>query len=259
MAQMNKQWLWAIPVCAAALIMGGCQEKPATQSEKSQTEATRKTATIPLIQAKVVRINIPQKQFCDEQGCTQYDLQTIQTNVQWIDDYFLQRIKKDVPDAFIRQEQTKNTVDTQAGLNENSIFVRFVAQQYNLATFAIQSYNYAAGAAHGMHHEEFVTFDLSTQKRLALTDLLKPGVETQVAEALYDENSVWLQQHSIERSKLQLSDNYYYGANGIVFVYPLYELASYAEGMSELTLPYMVAKDLIKTEYLPVLPEYDTP
>ncbi|MGL5403789.1 MAG: RsiV family protein, partial [Acinetobacter sp.] len=46
-----------------------------------------------------------------------------------------------------------------------------------------------------------------------------------------------------------------YGVNGIVFVYPLYELASYAEGMSELTLPYYSAKKFIKSEYLPSLPK----
>ena len=82
------------------------------------------------------------------------------------------------------------------------------------------------------------------------------NVEAKVADALYEANSNWLQQHNIERAKLQLSDNYYYGVNGIVFVYPLYELASYAEGMSELTLPYLMTKDLIKAEYLPSLPEY---
>ena len=64
-------------------------------------------------------------------------------------------------------------------------------------------------------------------------------------------------QKDITRDKLQLSDNYYYGVNGIVFVYPLYELTSYAEGMPELKLPYQTAKDLIKPEYLPSLPQVE--
>ena len=143
------------------------------------------------------------------------------------------------------------------GLNQNSIYVRFISQQNNLATFVIQTYTYAAGAAHGMYHNEYVTFDLSTQKRLALTDILKPNVEAKVAEQLYDANSNWLIQKNITRDKLQLSDSYYYGVNGIVFVYPLYELTSYAEGMPELKLPYQTAKDLIKPEYLPSLPQVE--
>ena len=259
---MKKQWFWVIPVCAAVFAVSGCQEKPKEQVEKKAVSTTQKEPVIPLIQAKVIRVELPKKQFCDEEGCTQYDLQTIQTQQKWIDDYFINRIRKDVPNAFDKTQTSQKTVtDTEAptGLNQNSIFVRFVSQQYNLATFAIQSYNYAAGAAHGMYHQEFVTFDLSTQKRLALTDILKPNIETKVAEAVYDSNLNWLEQHSVERGKLQLSDNYYYGVNGIVFVYPLYELASYAEGMSELTLPYAATKDLIKPEYLPSLPENSTP
>jgi hypothetical protein len=45
-------------------------------------------------------------------------------------------------------------------------------------------------------------------------------------------------------------------AKGVVFVYPLYELASYAEGMSELVLPYQQASGLIKAEYLPSFVDY---
>ncbi|OTG81181.1 hypothetical protein B9T27_11120 [Acinetobacter sp. ANC 4648] len=251
-----KQWFWAVPVSIAVVLMLGCQEKPAPQVN---TVAAEKQHTIPLIQAKVIRVVLPKKQFCDDEGCTQYDLQTIQTQVPWIDAYFLGRIKKDVPDAFTANDKVRAEVNTQKGLNQNTIYVQFIAQHYNLATFVIQSYIYNAGAAHGMSHQEFVTFDLNTQKRLALTDILKPNVEVKVADALYEANINWLQQHNIERAKLQLSDNYYYGINGIVFVYPLYELASYAEGMSELTLPYAMAKDLVKAEYLPSLPEYGNP
>ncbi|NNP72401.1 hypothetical protein A7P53_00565 [Acinetobacter defluvii] len=238
------------------LMASGCQEKPASSADAQASSSQAKAEQIPLIQAKVIRVELPRKQFCDDDGCTQYDLQTVKTDIAWIDDYFLNRIKKDVPIAFEKNQKTTQAADLK-GLNQNSIYVRFISQQYNLATFMIQSYTYAAGAAHGMYHNEYVTFDLSTQKRLALTDILKPNVETKVAEQLYDANANWLTQHDITREKLQLSDNYYYGSKGIVFVYPLYELASYAEGMTELTLPYLSAKDLVKAEYLPSLPVVD--
>ena len=250
-----KQWLWAVPVSVAAVLMGGCQEKPAPQAQVDTVAKAQKQA-IPLIQAKVIRVELPKKQFCDAEGCTQYDLQTVQTQVPWINEYFLARLQKDVPDAFSTDKKISAETSAAKGLNQNTVYVQFIAQHTNLATFVIQSYIYNAGAAHGMSHQEFVTFDLNTHKRLALTDILKPNVEAKVADALYEANSNWLQQHNIERAKLQLSDNYYYGVNGIVFVYPLYELASYAEGMSELTLPYLMTKDLIKAEYLPSLPEY---
>lgn len=258
--QIHLKKTWIISALFSALLMAsGCQEKPASSADAqaSTPSSQAKIQQIPLIQAKVTRVELPRKQFCDEDGCTQYDLQTVKTDIAWIDDYFLNRIKKDVPIAFEKDQKTTQAASEAAdlkGLNQNSIYVRFISQQYNLATFMIQSYTYAAGAAHGMYHNEYVTFDLSTQKRLALTDILKPNVETKVAEQLYDANANWLTQHDITREKLQLSDNYYYGSKGIVFVYPLYELASYAEGMTELTLPYLSAKDLVKSEYLPSLP-----
>ncbi|MCT9977647.1 RsiV family protein [Acinetobacter sp. I-MWF] len=254
-----KSGLIFLSLLSSMLMVSACQEKPAPQAEQAATATQH--AQIPLIQAKVERVNVVKKQFCDEDGCTQYDLQTVKSNVPWLDDYFLNRIKKDVPGAF-EKDQNHAQAESEAqsspkGLNQNSIYVRFISQQNNLATFVIQTYTYAAGAAHGMYHNEYVTFDLSTQKRLALTDILKPNVEAKVAEQLYDANANWLIQKDITRDKLQLSDNYYYGVNGLVFVYPLYELTSYAEGMPELKLPYQVAKDLIKAEYLPSLPQVE--
>lgn len=253
-----KSGLIFLSLLSSMLMVSACQEKPAPQAEQAATATQH--AEIPLIQAKVERVNVVKKQFCDEDGCTQYDLQTVKSNVPWLDEYFLNRIKKDVPGAF-EKDQNHAQAESEAqsspkGLNQNSIYVRFISQQNNLATFVIQTYTYAAGAAHGMYHNEYVTFDLSTQKRLALTDILKPNVEAKVAEQLYDANANWLIQKDITRDKLQLSDNYY-GVNGLVFVYPLYELTSYAEGMPELKLPYQVAKDLIKAEYLPSLPQVE--
>lgn len=254
-----KSGLIFLSLLSSMLMVSACQEKPAPQAEQAATATQH--AQIPLIQAKVERVDVVKKQFCDEDGCTQYDLQTVKSNVPWLDEYFLNRIKKDVPGAF-EKDQNHAQAESEAqsspkGLNQNSIYVRFISQQNNLATFVIQTYTYAAGAAHGMYHNEYVTFDLSTQKRLALTDILKPNVEAKVAEQLYDANANWLIQKDITRDKLQLSDNYYYGVNGLVFVYPLYELTSYAEGMPELKLPYQVAKDLIKAGYLPSLPQVE--
>jgi len=211
---------------------------------------------VALIQAKVVEVKYPNKQFCDEEECTEYNLQTVQTNVPWIDAYFQKRIEKDVPDAFSTAQSSAPTKSRENAKAESLIFVRYLGQNDQLATFEMQTYVYASGAAHGLEHNDYVTFDLSQKKRLALRDILKPNVEAKLLEKLYEANRNWLEDHQIEPKKLQLSDNFYYGVNGIVFVYPLYELASYAEGMSELVLPYNQAAAFIKAEYLPSLPKY---
>jgi hypothetical protein len=165
-------------------------------------------------------------------------------------------MKKAEPNAFsnLADQQVKVPAG-EPSLSESSTYVRFVGQNYNLATFAIQTYSYSAGAAHGMSHQEFVNFDLSNKKHITVAELLKPEMNQKLRDELYAANQNWLDDHQIKKDQLQVSDNFYYGVNGIVFVYPLYELASYAEGMSELTLPYYSAKKFIKAEYLPSLPK----
>ena len=254
----NQQWLWAVPVSLAALVMAGCQERPAPQKEQVKVEKQEASSTIPLIQAKVVPVKLSKPEACDAEGCTQYEIQTVKSNLKWVDDYFIDRVKKADPIAFSTtpNEKINAAEGASPNLSQSSTYIRFVSQQYDRATFAIQTYTYSSGAAHGMYHQEFVNFDLKNKKRLALQDIMVKGAEQQLLNTLYDSNSIWLEQHSINREKLKLSDNFYYGANGIVFVYPLYELASYAEGMTELTLPYSALTKLIKAEYLPSLPKY---
>lgn len=251
MAMNTSQRSKIIPLLPILTVvaLAGCQPK-------KDTTATTEKVDIPLIHANVVAVKIPKQKVCLEDGCTTYDLQTVETNQKWIDEYFVNRMKKAEPNAFsnIADQKVKVPAD-EASQSESSTYVRFVGQNYNLATFAIQTYSYSAGAAHGMSHQEFVNFDLTNKKHITVSELLKPGMNTKLRDELYASNQNWLEDHNIKKEQLQVSDNYYYGVNGIVFVYPLYELASYAEGMSELTLPYYAAKQFVKAEYLPSLPK----
>ncbi len=246
-------------VISLMMMLSACQPKvdPATdkQSEQSSSSQQQKDPHI-YIESKTQALSPKQSQSCDEAGCTRYDFQTVQTNHAWINQYFLDRIQKVEPLAFEGAKKSAEEKVDEKRLNESSIVVRYIGQNQHLATFEMLTYSYSAGAAHGMYHKEYVNFDLNTKKRIALQDLIIAGSDSKLIEALYQNNMTWLDAHSVEQNKLQLSDNFYYGANGIVFVYPLYELASYAEGMSELNLPYVLAKDLIKPEYLPNLPKY---
>ena len=248
---------------SAIFLMGALAAcHPRNEPVEGETTAQKKAVvadTIPLIQSKSIELKLPNAQACDAEGCTQYAIQTVETNVDWINQYFSNRIKKADPIAFSTEPDQKINLSehADAGIGQSTTSVRYISQWGHIATFAIESYTYAAGAAHGMSHVEYVNFDLKAKKRLALQDILVKGADAKVLSALYDSNSMWLGNHDIERTQLQLSDNFYYGANGIVFVYPLYELASYAEGMPELKLPYFMVKGLFKAEYLPNLPNYE--
>lgn len=268
MVVQNKKRLTQALVLITAMALMGCQPKQsAEQKVENQTKPTSTEAQQVQaqqnhwIEAKTVILKPTQSRVCDEEGCTDYAFQTVETNQKWINDYFRDRIKKADPVAFqaetaaskVLKEKTLREQD----INQISTVIRYVGQNQQLATFEYMSFTYSAGSAHGLYHKEYVNFDLNKKKRISLQDLVVNGAEEKLKQALYDSNSMWLEDHSIESSKFQVSDNFYYGVNGIVFVYPLYELASYAEGMSELTLPYHSTHTLIKAEYLPNLPKYE--
>lgn len=247
-------------IVLSTLALGACSPKD------SSTAATNSAAQIPLISSKTQPVTEAQARFCDEDGCTTYDLQSVNTNQDWINRYFLDRIKTAEPNAFTaqtdgvtasqaqpvseaKQDQTQSDSDNRH--SESVMKVRYLGQNQALASFQLQSYSYAAGAAHGLSHAEYVNFDLKNKKRIAVEQLLKPDVEAKLVKALYENNQTWLSAHQIKASELKLSDNYYYGVHGLVFVYPLYELAAYAEGMPELILPYDQAQSFVRPEYLP--------
>lgn len=246
--------------------LSACQpSSKETPLESTKNEvATQSEKLIPALQSKTLPVQLQQSSICDESGCTEYDFQSVQTNQKWIDDYFLNRLKKTNPLPFAKPNPAQAThqrqTDTQqqpAQASKTSNIVRYIGQNNHLATFELSNSIYHAGAAHGLYQNEYVNFDLSTQQRIALQDLIVAGSESKIIDALFLANANWLNDHSIQREKLTLSDNFYYGTQGIVFVYPVYELASYAEGMSELVLPYSEVNKLIQVKYLPSLPVYE--
>ena len=259
MKLMEVQTWRVVAVLAMSISMlAGCKPRNEPVDNKQVSVQEQKIDSIPLIQSKTIDMEVLKSESCMAEGCTQYNLQTVDTNVDWINQYFDARIKKAEPTAFSAEPNEKVNVgdDSTAGLSQSSLSVRYISQWYKVATFIVNSYTYSAGAAHGLYHKEYVNFDLGKEQRISLQDVLVKGAEKKVVDELYNANASWLNDHSILREKLQLSDNFYYGAEGIVFVYPLYELASYAEGMTELVLPYRVTQTLIKPEYLPSLPHY---
>ena len=240
-----------------AIMMGliACQQQNTTAAPK-QVQQPDEHATV--IQAKTIPVTLPQAEICEQNGCTRYDLQTIQTNVVWMNDYFLNRLKKIEPIAFEKYEGPQLDRDSLAmlGLSQSRSHVQYLGQNEKIATFILHSYQYSAGAEHGLSHDEYVNFDLTEKKRIGIKDLLIQGKDRAFVDALYQKHASWLAARQIYPESLALSDNFYYNSKGLVLVYPVYELGSYADGMVELTLPYSQLATWIKPEYLPSLPRY---
>ena len=254
-----------LPLFISCALLTACQpqqNQASTHPTEKQADVANEPKGITLIQAQTKVLNLTKPEVCeaatsteDFAMCTKYHLQTINTNVDWLNQYFTQRLKTDYAEAFDASPAVNVTLDPEIpSTNYTTASVRYIGQHDYLAGFEYFTDHFPAGAAHGTHFSEYIVFDLKTKQRLSLNDILLPASKEQLKAELYAYNSQWLEEHHIAEHELDISDNFYYGANGIVFVYPLYELASYAEGLTELELPYWAAQELIKAEYLPQLP-----
>lgn len=263
MIAINMKTSLLLPLMMTSIFFIACQPKDTASHLENSTQQDAAVQTLPvLIQAKTLRLNNIQTEVChaattedDFASCTKYHLQSIETNLDWLNDYFMQRLQSDYAEAFEPSSAVNVTLDpNMPSTNYSTASVRYIGQHAHLASFEYFNDYFPAGAAHGMYSSEYVTFDLRTKQRLSLNDILLPATKEKLKAELYSYNSAWLEDHHIAESELNISENYYYGANGLVFVYPLYELASYAEGLSELELPYWAAQALIQPQYLPQLP-----
>lgn len=261
---------WVSSMIILSALMIGCQKKEETAQPQQPTEPAQtkveakqdnvKDEVIPAVWAKPYRMQVSNKEVCHPESadeaaaCTRYDLQSIKTNIDWINDYYDKDIQKNYSKAF----DTKSNVKLEGEAADNKyyegVMVSFVAQRYQLVTFA-QFYNAYSGGAHNIYHTQYHTFDLASKRIITLNDILKPNAKAKILALLKAQNASNLQEYGTDLDELKLSENFYFGDYGLVFVYSLYEIAPFVVGMPELSVSYEELKDLVKEQYLPVQPD----
>ncbi len=149
-------------------------------------------------------------------------------------------------------EFKKDYPDSPAGYTwDQSLKVSF--QDVNLAVLTSNSYIYTGGA-HGLESVLYFNLDLKSEKELALTDLLNGNYKnklTAVAESIFRKNEGLtedepLDNYFFENKIFKLNENFAITKKGLFFTYNPYEIKSYAEGRTNLLIPYSRIKDLIK-------------
>jgi len=118
-------------------------------------------------------------------------------------------------------------------------------------------YNYTGGA-HGMYGTVYENYSRQTGNTIELADLFKPNFEealTEIGEDYFRRDMAIPPQELLENSgytfknnEFYLPDNFALKKDGIVFLYTLYEIASYAQGEQAFTIPYGELKPLLKQE-----------
>lgn len=246
--KMNPLWWYLCSILVLGIGLLSC--RPPFSSSLTHPE----TDPVIQIQAQTIPIQAADKVVCEKEGCVAFDLRTVQTNIDWINDYFIERIQRTEPVAFSKLiSKNPQQADQPQYQDQRFIQVEFIGQRGHLATFALKSSNQARNKAASRTHIEYINFDLKQKKRLALHQLIFNESEQKLLDAVHQANRRWLNRQGIQKQHLKLSDNYYFDRQGLIMVYPRAELNQATAGMSELKVPYAALHEVIRPEYLSIL------
>lgn len=109
------------------------------------------------------------------------------------------------------------------------------------------------GGVHGNHGVSHATFDMTTGKELSLAEITNPGFEKRWAQLgaaeirsnMGQKPNSPLTESGLFKDTLELNQNWFLIPGGIGFSYNPYEIAPFASGFVEFTLPWKsIAQDL---------------
>ena len=124
-----------------------------------------------------------------------------------------------------------------------------------LLTYHLGTYSYLAGAAHGIYANNYVTYDLKTEKAITLADIIADTTLLRTAtfksikvEYDYDKDDLFIPDNGL----LPLPRDFHIQDHVLHVVYQVYEIASYAQGAIDAPIyPYMLKPEEIKRLFTP--------
>ena len=132
-------------------------------------------------------------------------------------------------------------------------------QTNNIGTTAyIAIIDYFEGGAHGVNQRMTMNFENKTGRLLELQDLFVPGFEGQLnailQQALCEKIGVpdlsdLREEGYLPSMEMYPSKNFILNDETINFIYAPYEIASYDKGEIELTIPFSMLNDILRTEF----------
>ncbi|KAA8482854.1 uncharacterized protein DUF3298 [Arcticibacter tournemirensis] len=129
----------------------------------------------------------------------------------------------------------------------------------NLLTLQLDAYTYSGGA-HGASFTHFFNYDIRNKKMIFIDDVINDNYQdclVKVAERIFKKNEglnpgqpLKPNAYFFENNRFSLANNYVFTPQGIMFLYNEYEIKPYADGKTELLVPYAEIKHMLKTETL---------
>lgn len=149
--------------------------------------------------------------------------------------------------AFIGGEsaQTQDAKEQQATIDAGFT----VRQLKDLVILSKSGYWFGWGAAHGMPSRDYYQIDTKTGTIYTLADLFKHGSNftDRLREIIRKQIATRPEKPMQENPEVKTSQAFYISADALTIYYRPYEIASYAQGFIEFSIPWSEVSDLIDT------------
>lgn len=210
-----------------------------------------------------------ENEYARESSVVQVFASIPRTDIEWLDNLLLKEIanykadeNKELPEKLTKDDLVKQFQKMFDSLVQEAKEVQpiglsstlesyYIGQRHNIVSFLLTYSNYMGGA-HGMHWSQYIHVDTNSQKVIYLNNLVEPQNQKNLKELLWnaytatrsDPNDLF-----IEKKDFRISDSFYFSPEGIIFVYPPYELGSYAEGEVSIKLYWSEINPLLSSDY----------
>jgi hypothetical protein len=119
-------------------------------------------------------------------------------------------------------------------------------------TISVDSYTFTGGA-HGNSVITLLNFDPETGNLYTQNDIfIKSNKLTELVEKYFKKESVSKSNNDGDYffgEDFKLPENVGFNEEGVIFLYNTYEIASYAQGITEFTIPYAEIYDYLNINY----------
>ncbi len=242
----------------SAETVAGLNFRPVELVKQGGNDACLSVAEAPATESicAIVKFNYPEVSSKSRPEIAQAINQLIQT--QLLDSAENNSVAKQTleqfADGFIDEFKKDPNTFTRWSL-ERTATVVYVSE--HLLTLLFQEYGFS-GEAHPFSGARYIVLDIQTGKVLSLSDLLNPGYEAALnvageqafreARNLPEAASLDEQGFVFDNNVFVLNTNFGVTKDGLTFYFNSYEIAPYAMGSTELTIPYEDIRALIRPQ-----------
>ena len=255
-----------------------------TKLRAEYDELQKRTASFPALQVEITKLidksetlkfpKDPKDEFAPTESKVSVFASTATTHIDWLDQFLLQELLKfyvtedewakinpkevkpqDIVERLekIYQELEKDAKEYRTFEMGASVSTQYLGQRNHIVSFTQSTYSFTGGA-HGIEYTSYLNIDTNKKALITLNDVVSEKNQAKLKALLWEtytserggEGQTPL---FAEKKDFRISHNFYFGKNGVVFVYPVYELGPYAEGEIELTVSYYQLNDLLTPEF----------